>query len=125
MDWRDVAATDEVPEGRMMRLDIEGREVTVARVGAVFYAFDDRCPHMNSPLHLGFIQGGEVVCPLHKARFDLATGKQVTDPKIPIPKALKMGSMMAGIRTHDLPTYEVKTEGGRVLINLERRKTQG
>jgi nitrite reductase/ring-hydroxylating ferredoxin subunit len=77
---------------------------------------------MNGPLHEGKIENGCVVCPLHKARFELATGKRVSDPRIPIPRVLKAGALMAGVRTHDLETYAVKQENGRVLVNLERCK---
>ena len=122
MEWRDVAAVDDIPDGGMKWVDVAGREITVAKVGQSLYAFGDRCPHMNAPLHEGKIENGRVICPMHKTEFELATGKRVSDPKIPIPKILKAGAMMAGVRTRDLETYAVKQEGGRVLVDLERRK---
>jgi nitrite reductase/ring-hydroxylating ferredoxin subunit len=125
MEWKDVAAVEEIPDGGMKRVEVVGREIALARVGESIYAFGDRCPHMNAPLHEGKIENGRVICPLHKTEFDLSTGKRLSDPKIPIPKVLKAGAMMAGIRTHDLETYEARQENSRVLINLERRKPQG
>jgi nitrite reductase/ring-hydroxylating ferredoxin subunit len=122
MEWKDIVAVGEIPDGGMKKVDVGDREIAVAKVGQVIYAFGDRCPHMNGPLHEGKIENGQVVCPLHKARFDLATGKRVSDPRIPIPKVFKAGEMMAGVRVHDLETYAVKQENGRVLVNLERRK---
>ena len=122
MEWKDIAAVEEIPDGGMKKVDVGDREIAVARVGQAIYVFGDRCPHMNGPLHEGKIEDGQVVCPLHKARFELATGKRVSDPKIPIPRFLKAGAMMADVRVHDLETYAVKQENGRVLVNLERRK---
>ena len=122
MEWKDIAAVEEIPDGGMKKVDVGDREIAVARVGQAIYVFGDRCPHMNGPLHEGKIEDGQVVCPLHKARFELATGKRVSDPKIPIPRVLKAGAMMADVRVHDLETYAVKQEYGRVLVNLERRK---
>jgi nitrite reductase/ring-hydroxylating ferredoxin subunit len=121
MEWRDIAAAGEIAEGRMAKFDVEEREITVARVGGTFYAFDDRCPHMNAPLHQGRLERGRVICPLHKTQFELATGKRVTNPKVPLAGVLKMTSMMARIRVHDLETYQVREENGRILIDLERR----
>jgi len=122
MEWKDIAAVGEIPDGGMMKVDVGDRENALAKFGQGIYAFGDRCPHMNGPLHEGKIENGCVVCPLHKARFELATGKRVSDPRIPIPRVLKAGALMAGVRTHDLETYAVKQENGRVLVNLERRK---
>ena len=122
MEWKDIAGVGEIPDGEMKKVDVGDREIAVARVGQAIYVFGDRCPHMNGPLHEGKIEDGHVVCPLHKARFELATGKRVSDPKIPIPRVLKAGAMMADVRVHDLETYAVKQENGRVLVNLERRK---
>ena len=123
MDWRNVGAIEEIPVGGMKRFDVEDREIAVARIETGIYAFDDRCPHMNAPLHQGKLERGQVVCPLHKTRFDLTTGERLSDPKIPLPRALKVGAMMADIRTYGLETYEVKEENGRILVNLERRRT--
>jgi nitrite reductase/ring-hydroxylating ferredoxin subunit len=121
MEWKELGAVEEIPVGQMRKYDVEGREITVARLDQGIYAFDDRCPHMNAPLHQGKIETDCVICPLHRTRFELSTGERMSDPKIPLPKALKVGAMMAGIRTHDLETYEVKQENGRILVNLERR----
>jgi nitrite reductase (NADH) small subunit len=63
----------------------EGREFTVGgeRV-AVFrgrdgrlYACEGVCPHQGGRISDGILGGGQVVCPLHSYKFDLADGRQV------------------------------------------------
>jgi len=71
---------------------------------------------MNAALHLGRIEGEEIVCPLHKSRFNIRSGKKVEGPKIPIPKILKMGSMMANVKTHDLKKFKIKAGFSPFLI---------
>lgn len=39
----------------------------------------DRCPHRDIALSEGIVHGGELVCPGHFWRFDLATGMRVDD----------------------------------------------
>lgn len=39
-----------------------------------FYALDDTCSHEEASLAEGWIEDGEVECPLHASRFDLRTG---------------------------------------------------
>jgi 3-phenylpropionate/trans-cinnamate dioxygenase ferredoxin subunit len=53
---------------------IEGRAVMLCRSGGELYALDDLCPHSGARLALGSLAGRIVACPLHGARFDLATG---------------------------------------------------
>ena len=118
MEFKEIAKVDEIPLGEMKKYDVEGVEVTVAHRKDGFIAFNDRCPHMNSPLHMGKIEEGEVVCPLHKARFDLKSGKKTAEPKVPIPKAFKVGRMMSDIRTYDLILHEIKVEDGRIFVKL-------
>ena len=112
----EITSVDNIPDGSMKHFDVGDLEITIARVGEAFYAFDDRCPHMNSPLHQGKIEGLEVVCPLHKARFNIVTGKKIAEPRVPIPKALKIGALMSGIRSHDLKIYPVTIENDKIYL---------
>ena len=56
--------------------------------------------------------------PTSKARFNIRSGKKVSDPKISIPKFIKAGSIMADVRTHDLKKYEIKIQNDEIYINL-------
>lgn len=102
MPFIKVALKNEIAVGEMKKYDVKENEVTIINLSGEFFAFEDRCPHMNSPLHLGSLEGDEIVCPLHKARFNIRSGKKVSDPKISIPKVFKIGSIMANVKTHDL-----------------------
>ena len=42
----------------------------------------DRCGHMNALLSMGNLTGNLVTCPFHGARFDVATGKKVSEPNL-------------------------------------------
>lgn len=118
MVFKGIAQVDGIPTGEMKKYEVDDVEITIAHVEDSFFAFNDRCPHMNSPLHMGKVDGTEVECPLHKARFDLKTGNKLSNPKIPIPKAFKIGKMMAGIKTNNMIVYETKVEDGRIFVKL-------
>lgn len=120
MAYTRIAAVEDVSKGIMKKFDIGDLEITVANVEDNFYAFEDGCPHMNSPLHQGKLEEKEVVCPLHKAWFDVTTGKKTADPRMPILKALKTGAMMAGIRMHNLTALLLKLKTVPFLSNTDR-----
>lgn len=48
------------------------------------YGIQNICPHEGGQLCNGWIESGEVVCPLHGYRFDLKTGACSTDPKLKV-----------------------------------------
>jgi len=62
-------------------LRLKEKKVVIANVEGTFYAFNDRCPHMNASLHLGTLQSKIIMCALHFATYDVTTGKKLSDPK--------------------------------------------
>jgi 3-phenylpropionate/trans-cinnamate dioxygenase ferredoxin subunit len=69
-----VIAEAELAEGQTLAVEIDGRAVLVCRSGGQVHAVDDLCPHAGARLSRGRTARGVVSCPLHGARFDLATG---------------------------------------------------
>ena len=68
-----VSAT-QLTEHQSIPVEIDGRAVLLVRSGEKIYALDNLCPHSGARLDKGRVQGGVVICPLHGARFDIATG---------------------------------------------------
>ncbi len=119
MAWIRLTKVEVIPGGTMRKFDYGALEITLANIGGELFAFNDRCPHMNAALHQGTLEGHTVMCALHKARFDVRSGEKLEAPHIPIPKAIKMGSLMANVQTHNLRTYPVKVEAGEVYVELD------
>src|SRR5262249_23223066 len=80
MAFTKVATLQEVPPGSAKRVTVNGRPVGLFNVGGTVSALEDVCPHRGAPLSEGFCEGTEVVCPLHGAAFDLATGSHLSPP---------------------------------------------
>jgi anthranilate 1,2-dioxygenase ferredoxin component len=72
--WHEVIAAADFPEDGKFAATLGGWQVLVAKLDDGFHAINDRCPHAASPLSTGRIRRGTVMCPLHGARFDLASG---------------------------------------------------
>ena len=73
-----VCLAEAVPEGRGLALEVEGLRVAVFNDGGRYYALSGRCPHANGAMGRGWIEEGEAVCPLHRWRFRLETGRCTT-----------------------------------------------
>lgn len=66
-----VMQTNELKEGQMRSVAIQGQEILLARVNGRFYAANNICPHMGGNLSQGILRGTVVTCPRHHSQFDL------------------------------------------------------
>jgi 3-phenylpropionate/trans-cinnamate dioxygenase ferredoxin subunit len=98
-DWIDVGAVDELEAGGVMLVDVDGTEVAVFNIDGEFYALADICTHDGGTLADGTVEGYEIECPRHGARFDIRTGKVMTPPAY-----------------EDVTVYPVRVDNGRVQV---------
>jgi 3-phenylpropionate/trans-cinnamate dioxygenase ferredoxin subunit len=102
-NWRRVCAMTDLPLGEATTLDIVP-PIAVFHAEGAFYAIDDTCTHDTYSLADGYIEGTQVECSLHLARFDLKTGAVLCLPA------------KVGVRT-----YPVKTENDQVFVDVSSR----
>jgi 3-phenylpropionate/trans-cinnamate dioxygenase ferredoxin component len=74
-----VAGVGDIEDGEALKVPAEttghGDAVAVFHDGGAYYALDDTCSHGQASLSEGWIEDGEVECPLHSARFCLKSGE--------------------------------------------------
>lgn len=97
-----VAKTAEISPGAREVFEIEGLYIAVFNVDGRYYAVEDRCTHDDGPLAEGDIDGYEIICPRHGARFDLRDGRVLSMPAV-LP----------------VPWFPVRVEGDEIQIGLE------
>ncbi len=79
-DWVDVAHKDAIKPGEYRVVDVDDVEIAVFNVEGMFYALEDVCTHDGAELTGGPVEGDQVVCPRHGARFCIRTGEALTAP---------------------------------------------
>lgn len=75
-----VATTEEFADQQAKAVELEGEKIALFRVDGAFYAMSDTCTHRGGPLSEGTVEGTEVTCPWHGAKFDLRTGAVLGPP---------------------------------------------
>ncbi|PYN41669.1 MAG: ferredoxin [Candidatus Rokuibacteriota bacterium] len=75
-----VATTDELEDEQAKLVEVEGQKIALFRVREAFYALSDTCTHRGGPLSEGTVEGAEVTCPWHGARFDIKSGAVLGPP---------------------------------------------
>ena len=80
MAFTKVATIKEIPSGQAKKVTAGSRQIALFNVEGTFYAIDDTCTHRGGPLSEGELEGKEITCPWHGARFDVSTGTHLSPP---------------------------------------------
>jgi len=75
-----VASVDVLTSDGIHRCQVGSKRVLLCRHAGQWYAVDPLCTHAGAPLEGGRLARGKIVCPLHGAAFDLATGAATSPP---------------------------------------------
>jgi 3-phenylpropionate/trans-cinnamate dioxygenase ferredoxin component len=100
--WVTMGQDSEIPEGETRIFEAEGTRVAVCRVEGELFAIEDLCSHDDGPLGEGPLEGHEIECPRHGARFDVRTGAACRMPA-----------------AAPVPVFPIKVEHGDVFVELE------
>lgn len=79
-EWVDVAAVGELPPGASKVVDIDGAQIAVFNINGEYFAIEDVCTHDGGELASGVLEGDQIICPRHGARFCVRTGEALTAP---------------------------------------------
>lgn len=81
-NWVKVAAVTDCPVGQLKGVRADGLPIVLANVEGDICALEDKCSHEDYPLSDGELEGRQVVCLYHGARFDACSGARKTLPAI-------------------------------------------
>ncbi len=96
-----IGKRENFPEGKATAIEVDGFPIVICRLGDDFFALEDRCSHDDEELGSGELEGCEIVCPRHGARFDIRDGTVTAPPAI-----------------FPIDTFEVKVRHGEVYVEL-------
>ena len=100
-EYTKVASLSELSSGEMKMVTVDEEDILLANVDGTIHAVSDLCSHADASLSDGYIEEGEVECPLHGSRFNLTTGEALN---LPADEPLKV--------------YEIKVEGDDILVRI-------
>jgi len=96
-----VLSASALREGEMTACEVDGVSVLVCRVNGAFHAVANRCSHARQVLTEGKLNGHELTCPLHGARFDVRTGRHLAPPA-----------------TEPIKTFPVSVQGDQICVEV-------
>jgi 3-phenylpropionate/trans-cinnamate dioxygenase ferredoxin component len=102
--WVEAGTLENIPAGRVTLVfhEPEDLRIAVCNVDGQFYAIEDVCTHDGGPLDQGQLEGDEIECPRHGARFCVRDGRATLMPAV-----------------MPVRTFPIKIDGQRVLVGTE------
>lgn len=108
-----VCKADDLPVGSMKSFMAGETRVVVYHLDKGFFSTQAQCTHTFGPLARGeIVKGCQVQCPLHRARFDIATGAVVRWASFP-PGIQLLDALRA---EKALRTFPVALRDGKVEV---------
>ena len=75
-----VAQANEIEPNHGKLVEVQGKKIALFNVDGKFHAIDDTCTHRGGPLSEGELEGDQVTCPLHGAKFKVSSGEVLGPP---------------------------------------------
>jgi len=101
-EWIEVCPQDELPPGARKVIASEIGDIAVFNLAGTLYAIEDVCTHDGGELASGRLEGDQIVCPRHGARFCIRNGKALTPPAY-----------------EDIECFPVRIRDGIVEVDIE------
>lgn len=102
-DWIDVAGEGDIRPGSCKVVDVDDALVAVYNIDGEYFAIEDVCTHDGGELASGEVEGDQVICPRHGARFCIRNGAALTPPAY-----------------EDVDVFPVRIEGGKIQVRDDR-----
>lgn len=102
MAFTRVCSASDLGPGELKPIDDGPEPIALANIDGTFHAVDDTCTHDRWSLCDGYIEGEEIICSLHLARFHMLSGAATMPPAY-----------------ESLKVYPVKVEGDDVFIDFD------
>ena len=103
VEYIPIGEAKDLPNGERLFVEIDGAPIVVFNIAGQYFAIADLCSHDDGPLGDGELEGMEIICPRHGARFDLQSGRALSLPAVV-----------------DIPCYPVRVMDGQIEIGLPR-----
>ena len=101
MGFTKIGQLSDIPNGAVKVFTVDDRDIAVCNANGSLYAMDNFCSHDDAPLDQGELDGCEIECPRHGARFNVENGAVTEGPAV-LP----------------LETFEIRVSGDDIEVNV-------
>ena len=101
-EFTKLAHVTEIEPGSMKAIEVQYEKILLCNIEGEFFAVADECTHDSAPISDGRLDGDQIICPRHGARFCIRDGAVKAPPAVAA-----------------LETYELKIDNEEIFIKLD------
>lgn len=101
LEFVPIGSINQLKDGERLFIEVDEKSIVIINIADKYYAIADICSHDDGPVGEGTLEGYEIICPRHGARFDIRTGKVLALPAFV-----------------DIPAYAVRLVGDQIEIGI-------
>ena len=101
MGFVKVLQENDLRPNEIKGVQTDGKNVLVTNINGEYFAIGNICMHMGCRLSNGTLSGENIECPCHGSTY-----------------SVKSGNIIKGPTKKPEPVYQVKVEGGQILVNV-------
>jgi 3-phenylpropionate/trans-cinnamate dioxygenase ferredoxin subunit len=103
LEYVTIGEVNDLPPGERLFVAIDEAQIVVFNLAGKLFAIGDVCSHDGNILDDATVEGWDVVCPRHGARFDLRNGKAISLPAVV-----------------DIPAYPVRVRDKQIEVGVPK-----
>ncbi|TBU91957.1 FAD-dependent oxidoreductase [Phytopseudomonas dryadis] len=107
-----VTSLAELGENSLNRFEVAGRPVLLVRRADRLQAYQADCPHAGAPLEEGCLYQDKLICPWHKAAFELEQGQVCEPPALTALQRYAVSLIEGEVWVDDQPLAQPPTAAG-------------
>ena len=96
-----IVPVEDLPNGERLFVEVDDKKIILFNLAGNLYALGDVCSHDDGPVGDGEIDGHEIICPRHGARFNISTGQATSLPAVV-----------------DIPAYPIRVAKGMIEVGI-------
>jgi nitrite reductase/ring-hydroxylating ferredoxin subunit len=114
--WKPIGPETMLADGEMKEVQVGEVSILLARAEGNYYATQSLCPHLQTRLAIGTLDGFVLTCRAHRSQFDVRDGRNLAwIPKLP---RLARRIAQAMKQPEDLRTYATRVQDGQVWVEI-------
>ena len=98
--WHDIMPLGDLWIGDLVGVEVAGHQVLILNAEGEIRAYEDRCPHLSSPLSEGVLDGKVLMCSTHLWEFDCLSGAGINPASCGLsayPVRVEDGTIQVGV----------------------------
>ena len=99
--WVEAGKESEFADTDRKQVLLDGKDILILKIEDRYHAIHNVCSHAFALMVGGLVEGHEIECPLHGARFDVRTGMNLTPPAV-----------------RPLAVFDTRVENGTIFVRI-------